>query len=318
MNDYKVDLQVYQGPLDLLLFLIRREEVDIYDIPIARILEQYLTYVELLKELDPDTVGEFLVVAATLMEIKSRTLLPTPPPVEGEEDELSDPRLELVRQLLQYKTFKDAARKLGAAAQIQALRHPRQPGDVPDQPPQIEITEVQVWDLLAAFKKLLEATGRRGESHEIVYDDTPLALHATDIIDILERVGGSQVFEALFHGRGKSQMIGLFLALLELIRQRRVRAEQAHPSAPIILHLIDPTPLDESSEPDRTFIGESREVSDDGEFVPDVGDDEEFSEDDDPLLADVDRTLRELEQPLRRRTMDDSTIEDAHESPRTA
>ena len=99
-EDYKVQLDSYNGPLDLLLFLIRREEVDIYDIPIARITEQYLAYVDLLKQLDPNYIGEFLVMAATLMEMKSRTLVPTPPPEEDDE-EIVDPRLELVHQLLE-------------------------------------------------------------------------------------------------------------------------------------------------------------------------------------------------------------------------
>ncbi|HEY3245824.1 MAG TPA: segregation/condensation protein A [Phycisphaerae bacterium] len=250
MNPYRVDLEVYNGPLDLLLFLIRREEVDIYDIPIARITEQYCAYVRLLERIDPDLAGDFLVMAASLMEIKSRTLLPTPPEAE-EPEEFDDPRLELVRQLLEYKKYKDAARALQSAAEQQALKHARRPAD-PQRDAAVEIEEVQVWDLLTAFNKLLEATGQRQRPHEVVYDDTPIALHAADVVDFLDRSGGSLLFERIFDGRTKSQLIGLFLALLELIRQRRVRATQEQPFGPISIHLLDAAPIEVNEEDYRS------------------------------------------------------------------
>lgn len=236
MTEYRVDLDVYNGPLDLLLFLIRREEVDIYDIPISRITTQYVAYVELLKELDPESIGDFLVLAASLMEIKSRTLLPKPPPLEEGED-LTDPRLELVRQLLAYKRFKDAARTLGDAAEEQALRHPRKPTAPPQDPEEIELDNLEIWDLFDAFNRLMEQTGRKQAVHEVSIDDTPLALHAEDITDSLERGGGLLAFTEVFAGRSRGEMIGLFLALLELIRTRRVRATQADPNGPITLQL---------------------------------------------------------------------------------
>ena len=126
MTSYRVDLDAYNGPLDLLLYLIREHEVDIYDIPIARITKQYVRFIEILKVIDPNAAGDFLVMLATLMEIKSRAMLPRHLAVETEED-FEDPRMELVRQLLAYKTFKDAAHELGAAAKDQALKFPRQP-----------------------------------------------------------------------------------------------------------------------------------------------------------------------------------------------
>jgi segregation and condensation protein A len=238
LSSFRVDLEAYNGPLDLLLFLIRREEVDIYGIPIARITEQYLAYMKLIEALDPNLAGDFLVMAAALMEIKSRTLLPTPPPEEADED-FVDPRMELVRQLLEYKKFKDAARCLGAAAQVQGLRHARRPGLAPGQTDDLDLEEAEVWDLLEAFNRLLEQTGRRSQVHDVVYDDTPVALHAADVVDSLQRAGGSQRFEEIFQGRSKSELIGLFLALLELIRARRIRAEQERPFGPIIIHLLD-------------------------------------------------------------------------------
>ncbi len=245
-EEYKVQLDSYNGPLDLLLFLIRREEVDIYEIPIAQITEQYLAYVELLEQLDPNHIGEFLVLAATLMEIKSRTLVPSPPPEEVDE-EFIDPRLELVHQLLEYKKFKDAARALDTAAQERARRFGRIPALPPTAgEPEVSLDQVQVWDLLSAFSKLLREVGLAGRKHEVVYDDTPVALHAADIIDYLQREGGSARFETIFAGRNKGEIIGLFLALLELVRARRVRSEQQVSFDTIILHLLDPTPLKEA------------------------------------------------------------------------
>ncbi len=242
-EDYKVQLDSYNGPLDLLLFLIRREEVDIYDIPIARITEQYVAYVELLKHLDPNDIGEFLVMAATLMEMKSRTLVPTPPPEEDDE-EIVDPRLELVHQLLEYKKFKDAAQALGASAAERANRFGRIPMlPQPEGEPEVDLDQVQVWDLLSAFSKVLRDIGLADRKHEVVYDDTPIVLHAADIVDFLEREGGSIRFEQLFEGRSKGEIIGLFLALLELVRAKRVRAEQEISFKTIILHLLDSTPL---------------------------------------------------------------------------
>jgi len=242
-EDYKVQLDSYHGPLDLLLFLIRREEVDIYDIPIARITEQYLAYVELLKKLDPNYIGEFLVMAATLMEMKSRMLVPTPPPEEDDE-EIIDPRLELVHQLLEYKKFKDAAQALGASAAERANRFGRIPMlPQPEGEAEVDLDQVQVWDLLSAFSKVLRDIGLADRKHEVFYDDTPIALHAADIADYLEREGGSIRFEQLFEGRSKGEIIGLFLALLELVRAKRVRAEQEISFETIILHLLDSTPL---------------------------------------------------------------------------
>ena len=250
--DYRVELEVYNGPLDLLLYLIRREEVDIYDIPIARITGQYVAYVELLRRVDPDAVGDFLVMAATLMEIKSRTLLPHPPAAEEEED-LGDPRMELVRQLLEYKKFKDASRRLGVAAELTALKFARRPVLPSSDAREIDIEDVQLWDLVEAFRKLLADTGQRQVTHDIVYDDTPIALHAADLLDRLERIGGTQLFKAIFEGRSKSQLIGLFLALLELLRQTRIRAVQETAFGPLSVQLLDATPIEVNEERDYAY-----------------------------------------------------------------
>ena len=160
-EDYRVNLDIYNGPMDLLLYLIRRDEVDIHDIPIARITQQFVQYVELIKQLDPNLVGDFLVMAATLMEIKTRMLLPAAPEGEEGEDEFAiDPRGELVRQLLEYKRFKDAAGDLSTAAQTQALQHARRPGALKLDSEEQDLEDVQVWDLMNAFTKVLESIGQ--------------------------------------------------------------------------------------------------------------------------------------------------------------
>ncbi len=188
--------------------------------------------------LDINLAGDFLVMAATLMEIKSATLLPKPPPDPNAAEtsaaaELADPRYELVQKLLEYKRFKDAAAMLDRQHETHQQRFPRYPakrGAEGDEPPPIDLEEVQVWDLLAAFTKLMQEVGQRAPRfHEVVYDDTPIDLHAADIEDRLKREGRLS-FRQLVEGRkSRSEMIGVFLALLEMIRQKRIiiaRGEQ--------------------------------------------------------------------------------------------
>ena len=239
--DYRVELDVYNGPLDLLLYLLKRDELDIYDIPIARITDTYIEYLHTLKELktgsglDINVAGEFLVMAATLMEIKSAMLLPRQVVEEtGERSaaaDLTDPRYELVQKLLEYKRFKDAATALGHQAQQHADRFPRypaRPGVDPDEPPPVDLDEVQVWDLLAAFSRLMQEVGHRpSRFHEVTYDDTPIDLHAADIEDRVKREK-TVTLRQLIEGRNsRSEMIGVFLALLELIRQKKILVQQA-------------------------------------------------------------------------------------------
>ena len=238
--DYRVDLDVYTGPLDLLLYLLKRDELDIYDIPIARITDSYVEYLRHLKELsghgglDINVAGEFLVMAATLMEIKSAVLLPRQvvPGHEGTSaaEELADPRYELVQKLLEYKRFKDAAGQLEDRQQEFQERFPRTPArqeGQADEPPPVDLEEVQIWDLMEAFSKLMQEVGiRKPRFHEVVYDDTPIDLHAADIEDRLRRES-RLTLRQLCEGRAsRSEMIGLFLALLELIRQKKILVTQ--------------------------------------------------------------------------------------------
>ena len=249
-SEYRVNLDIYNGPLDLLLYLIRREEVDIYDIPLARVTAQYIQYVDLLKQLDPDIAGEFLVMAATLIEIKTRMMLPAPESEEGEAEEIEiDPRAELVRQLLEYKAFKDAAGDLREAQTLRSQRFARTANPDPLQKEGLEIEDVQVWDLLDAFSSLLTAIGADGGDQEIIYDDTPLELHAVDITDRLGREG-AMTFAGIFEGRTERvEIVGLFLALLELVRRRRVLVVQDRNFGQIQLRLNpDPPKMDTEDE----------------------------------------------------------------------
>jgi segregation and condensation protein A len=234
MADYRVNLDIFAGPLDLLLYLVRKEEVDIYDIPIAKITDQYIRYIELLKSLDIDLAGDFLVMAATLMQIKSAMLLPKAQPDQFADDDLSDPRRELIRQLLEYKKFKDAANLLNAAADEQKERFGR-PGTIveqlkPDAEPEIDIEQVSIWDLLEAFDLVCKATGNVRDISRI-QDDTPIDLYQIEILHRLQ-TEGPMTFERIFESRSnRVVMIGLFLALLELVREKLIWAEQSSNSA---------------------------------------------------------------------------------------
>ena len=242
MADYRVNLEIFAGPLDLLLYLVRKEEVDIYDISIAKITDQYIRYIELLKSLDIDLAGDFLVMAATLMQIKSAMLLPKAEPGQLQDDDLSDPRRELIRQLLEYKKFKDAANLLNAAADEQKERFPR-PGTIveklkPDAEPEIDIEQVSIWDLLEAFDLVCKATGTVKDISRIL-DDTPIDLYQIEILHRLQ-TEGPMTFERIFESRtDRVVMIGLFLALLELIREKLAWVEQASDSSIYVRSLTE-------------------------------------------------------------------------------
>src|ERR1700722_4828324 len=179
--DYKVELPTFRGPLDLLLFLVKHHEVDLYDIPIATIAAQFLAYLNLLQIIDVEAAGEFLVMAATLMEIKSKLLLPRE---EGVATEESDPRLELVKQLIEYKKYKEAAALLEEHAERQFARLPRIPLEMPAAPDlaQQPLRKVELWDLVSAFGRLMRETTSLQPSH-ISVDETPLQVHMDRIVE---------------------------------------------------------------------------------------------------------------------------------------
>ncbi len=224
---FRVELDIYRGPLDLLLYLVRKQELDVRNIPIAPITEQYLEYLEVLQELDVNAVGDFLEIAGLLIEIKSRLLLPR---CEEEEDEdpLNDPRELLVQQLLEYKQYKDAASMLEERGRSWSMCYPRQASDLPPReidPADQPIHEVELWDLVSALGRILRAN-ESSQPASIVYDETPIRVHMQTLHQRLltdRQVAFSDMFQPGMH---KSAMIGIFLAVLELVRHYCVIARQ--------------------------------------------------------------------------------------------
>jgi len=237
-HDYRVDLEVFRGPLDLLLYLVKREEVDVRDIPIARLAEQFKEHLDVLRLIPVEEAGDFLVMAATLMEIKIKMLLPAP--VGAEEDE-ADPRLELVRQLMQYKQFKDAAAQLEARAAEQSQRLSRQPPPAPAAGGLQPVRPIELWDLVSAFGRLMRETMAL-QPQTIVVDQTPLAVYTEQVLERLRREH-RVLFSSLFTPPyTRSRLVGLFLAILELTKQRQIAPEQEAPFADIWVVLAPAQP----------------------------------------------------------------------------
>jgi segregation and condensation protein A len=227
-SDYKVKLEVFEGPLDLLLYLIKKEEVDIYDIPIERITNQYMEYLSLMKLLNLEVAGEFLVMAATLMYIKSRMLLPADQQVvDGETEEGEDPRWELIRQLVEYKKFKDAALQLGRREEEQANIFVRQNPDAGIEiDAAIPMAEVSIFDLINAFNEVLKKASAKEDFREIYEEKFTVSDKIEEILYTL-RDRTEIVFRELFErASSRAEVVVTFLAMLELIRLKRLRVQQ--------------------------------------------------------------------------------------------
>ena len=230
-DDYKVDLEVFEGPLDLLLYLIRREEVDIYDIPIVRITAQYMDYLDVMRMLDLNIAGEFLVMAATLMMIKSRMLLPVEARATDEpsDDEWIDPRLDLVRQLVEYKKFKDAAERLLEMETMQSeaftfggekpvFEHaPQDAGQA--------LGDIGLFDLLTAFQEVLARAPDEpfGHLEPILFSVPDKMERISAMVQAGHRLEFSKLFSPESH---RGEVIATFLALLELLRLRQIMLHQ--------------------------------------------------------------------------------------------
>jgi segregation and condensation protein A len=223
--EFRVQLDIFRGPLDLLLFLVRKHELDIRDLPIAQITDQFLAYLEVLQQLDLGEVADFLEVAGRLIEIKSQMVLPQ----GGEEVEAwDDPREELVQRLLEYKRYKEAASMLEERSRHWQQRYARlvddlTPGAV--DPAEQQIQEVELWDLVSAMGRILRDAQATSPA-TIVYDDTPIHVYMQRIHGQLaqrQRLAFSELFAPGMH---KSAIVGVFLAVLELVRHYGVRAEQ--------------------------------------------------------------------------------------------
>lgn len=227
-TDYKVRLEIFEGPLDLLLYLIKKDELDIHEVSIARITGQYLQYIETFRLLNIDLAAEFIVMAANLMYLKSRTLLPRseqPPDEEAEED---DPRWELIRQLIEYKKFKDAAGYLSLREIEQEgsfALHPEKP-ELPEEP--VGLAEVSIFDLIRAFQNVLK---RFEESHDLgdIVDDRFTVADKIEMLLTRFSPGQSARFDLLFESATtKAEVIVTFLAVLELMKMNQFIVRQSH------------------------------------------------------------------------------------------
>jgi segregation and condensation protein A len=229
MAEYKVQFEVFEGPLDLLLYLVKKEEVDIYQVNLTKIATQFIEYIELMRQLDLEVAGEFIVMASTLMYIKSRELLPVDQQVEAEGDEeQQDPRWELIRQLVEYKKFKDAATQLQAREAEQENVFPRLPGrlelESATPPPR---PEVSLFDLIHAVNNVLKRFQHRDEPREIFEDKWTVS---EKIEQLMRGMSERQQlkFSELFAGvTSRSEVVVTFLALLELIRLKQIVAIQS-------------------------------------------------------------------------------------------
>ena len=227
MSPFRVELPAYRGPMDLLLYLVRRHEVSLAEMSLAKVVDQYVEYIEVLKELDLGDVGDFIDLASTLVELKSQAVLPKVVD-ESSEEELVDPQDELVERLLQYKEIRDAAAVLDEMGSRWQLRYERLSDDLPkrrvdlgDQP----IVDLEIWDLVSAFGRIMrEAAGP--PQTEVIYDDTPIHVYMQRIH---QRLGNSERFpllDLIDGGIHKSSLIGWFLATLELTRHHGAVVEQ--------------------------------------------------------------------------------------------
>ncbi|OHB74590.1 MAG: hypothetical protein A2Z34_10865 [Planctomycetes bacterium RBG_16_59_8] len=243
MVEHRVQLENFYGPLDLLLYLIKENELDITRIPIARVAEQYNASLAMMQKLDIDMAGEFLVMASQLMLIKSRSLLP-PPEAEEDEEEDADPSVDLIRKLLEYKKYKDRGRELLRMADERALRHGRPPLKLESEEGAKEVDEpihdVELWDLVLYFSKVFRQT-LLDVPIDILYFDTPIEVFMDRISAALSAKGEVTFAELVAEKENKGLVIGTFLALLELIKKQEIRAEQAEEGGDIRIIRVAPT-----------------------------------------------------------------------------
>ncbi len=239
--EFKVDLDVFSGPLDLLLYLVKKHEVDVTAVPIATIAHEFVAHLEVLSDLAIDQVGEFVDLATVLLEIKARALVPRP---EETEEPVEMVREDLVQRLLEYKQYRDAAAVLEDRARLWEARSPRQhvaTDATADGPAEVTIGDVHVWDLVGAMARVLRKREQR-RPRQIVHDDTPLEVHAARV-ESLVAAQGRVAFSGLFDDEmPRSRVVGIFLAVLELVRRGRLVTRQADLFGEIWLEPVPPRP----------------------------------------------------------------------------
>lgn len=277
-DDYKVMLEVFEGPLDLLLYLIKKDEVDIYDIPIGRITDQYMEYLNLMKVLDLNIAGDFIVMSATLMLIKSRMLLPVEERKDDQEEEEEDPRWDLVRQLVEYKKFKDAADHLEDLELHMENVFGRESDHVElGAAPDIDMRDASIFDLIASLN---EALGRVQEEdlQEIFAEEYTVSQKVTYIVENL-KIASRICISDLFGGMtSRQEIVCTFLAVLELMKLGKIACVQDDRFGDIVVEPREPDPEpelppEEEEEPHPEF------KLDDDQAEAEDDDDDEFDED---------------------------------------
>jgi segregation and condensation protein A len=241
MAEYKVKFEVFEGPLDLLLYLIKKEEVDIYDVNLTQLAAQFIEYIEVMRLLDLDIAGEFLVMASTLMYIKSRELLPLDQQVQTEgEDEGEDPRWELIRQLVEYKKFKDAAAQLQTLEARQENVFPRLPSkpEFAEEPP--GKPDVSLFDLVNAVNAILKRVAQAPDSRDVFEDKWTVSEKIEHLMKAIAEHARLKFSELFAGAMSRTEVVVTFLALLELIRMKQLVAVQPEPFGEIEICRAEP------------------------------------------------------------------------------
>jgi len=224
---YRVELPVFSGPMDLLLHLVREQEVDIHEISLARVLGDYLKHLSILQQLDLHDIGDFVVMASTLMEIKSRDLLPAE---VVEVEQMLDPRDDLIRRLLEYKRYRDLARQLETRADQRARQTPlvlATPAHLAEQDDEdlLDLGNLGVWDLTSAFARLLEEIGQQG-TMEIAVEKRDVGFYTRRLVAVFKQKKEVRFSEIFDRTEGRYGLIGTLIALLEMMKQGYLRAHQ--------------------------------------------------------------------------------------------
>lgn len=242
MTAHEVHLDIFEGPLDLLLYLVKRDDLNIYDIPVSHITSEYLAYLDLMKELKLDVAGEFLVMASTLMQIKARQLLPAP---KSEQDEGPDPRSELINRLLEYQRYKEAARTLEKRLAVNRDVHYR---GAPVFAASDYTLDASLFDLLDAFRDVLK--GLKPDVREIFYEEIPIELKIREILSFLEEKKFATFRDILKRETTRHGLIVTFLAVLELIRLKQITARQPENFSEIRIYRVEDAPAEAPPVPE--------------------------------------------------------------------
>ncbi|MBL9135707.1 MAG: segregation/condensation protein A [Verrucomicrobiales bacterium] len=276
MGEYRVRFEVFEGPLDLLLYLIRKEEVDIYEVNLTRIATEFVEYLNLMRELDLDIAGEFVVMAATLMLIKSRELLPKdqrPETQNGEEEDLEDPRWELIRQLVEYKKFKDAAARLQEFEHRAENTFPRIPGrvELPEETP-ARRSEATIFDLLSAVNTVLQRFSKReGEARDVFEDRWSVSEKIELLLHTVRERSAVRFSELFQNATNRIEVVVTFLAILELVRLRMIVAAQSEAFADIQIQLAPPPADANATTAEATLPATAEDATEPAVPAPDPG-----------------------------------------------